>query len=447
MRGKFNNFNKFIGGLKLSKLLLLVVLILSATTASAQELQSGDFNDSNPILTIQGGYSSSSNFQVYSGSGQAIIGESTSSAFIARLGWFYFPVVTAPILSAAAGNAQVSLAWTAAIGSLGFNVAAYEVGQGLNANGSFSYSNVGNILSSLQSSLTNGTAYYFVVRALDAFGQSVVSSSIVAATPVSAVTPVVAAASGGGPGPLLVTTLTFASLNLTGETVPNSQVTILRDGVLFSEFKSDFEGKFFGNFTDLAPGQSIFTIFSTDQSGRRSAPTSLLLNLAAGQTINTGLLILAPSISAGEAEVKRGEEADISGQTAPLAEVTILVEPGKFLNKTKSGADGNYNFKLDTKIFKKGPITIRTRVEKKGQVSEWSRPINIIIGDKTAPRVPAAECPLQADFNTDCQVNIIDFSILLYWFNRQSVPAEIDLNADGIIDLVDFSIFIYYWTG
>ena len=53
-----------------------------------------------------------------------------------------------------------------------------------------------------------------------------------------------------------------------------------------------------------------------------------------------------------------------------------------------------------------------------------------------------------ADLNFDGKVNIIDFSILLYFWG-QTKPANIyaDINFDGIVNIIDFSIMMYQWTG
>ena len=59
----------------------------------------------------------------------------------------------------------------------------------------------------------------------------------------------------------------------------------------------------------------------------------------------------------------------------------------------------------------------------------------------------SSTCVVRADLNGDCSVNLVDFSILAYWYKRSGFPAAYDLNGDGKIDLVDFSIMAYYWTG
>jgi len=53
-----------------------------------------------------------------------------------------------------------------------------------------------------------------------------------------------------------------------------------------------------------------------------------------------------------------------------------------------------------------------------------------------------------ADLNFDGNVNIVDFSILLYfWNNTQPSNRCADINFDGTVDIFDFSIMMYWWTG
>ena len=68
------------------------------------------------------------------------------------------------------------------------------------------------------------------------------------------------------------------------------------------------------------------------------------------------------------------------------------------------------------------------------------------IGTKTIFAQPE-KTPAKGDMNNDKRVNLVDFSVVAYWYKRPSPPATVDLNNDGKVDLVDFSILAYYWTG
>jgi hypothetical protein len=50
------------------------------------------------------------------------------------------------------------------------------------------------------------------------------------------------------------------------------------------------------------------------------------------------------------------------------------------------------------------------------------------------------------DVNCDGKVNLVDLSILLYWYKNPIPPASVDLNKDGVVNIVDFSILVYRWT-
>ncbi len=66
---------------------------------------------------------------------------------------------------------------------------------------------------------------------------------------------------------------------------------------------------------------------------------------------------------------------------------------------------------------------------------------------RTAPPLlpPAFQA---ADFNGDNRIDIVDLSILLYYYWRSDAAAlRYDLNHDGVVDFPDVSILMYYWTG
>ena len=64
-----------------------------------------------------------------------------------------------------------------------------------------------------------------------------------------------------------------------------------------------------------------------------------------------------------------------------------------------------------------------------------------------SPIIPTpTKCNGKADLNHDCKVNLVDFSIMAYWYGRANPPASVDLNGDKKVNLIDFSIMAYYWT-
>ncbi|MGI4791251.1 MAG: beta strand repeat-containing protein [Janthinobacterium lividum] len=144
------------------------------------------------------------------------------------------PIPVAPTgLSAAAGNQSVSLTWTAVSGA-----ASYSVYRGTTGGGESATAVAMGLTSpsDTDTGLTNGTAYYYVVKAVNSSGTSPVSNEA-SAVPVPALSGVSLTASGitgGSPvtGTVTLTTTTASSVtvalsssNTTVATVP-STVTI-----------------------------------------------------------------------------------------------------------------------------------------------------------------------------------------------------------------------------
>jgi hypothetical protein len=50
------------------------------------------------------------------------------------------------------------------------------------------------------------------------------------------------------------------------------------------------------------------------------------------------------------------------------------------------------------------------------------------------------------DFNGDSKINLVDFSILTYWYKKTDVPSRVDINDDNKVDLTEFSVLMYFWT-
>jgi len=100
-----------------------------------------------------------------------------------------FPFSSTPVVTPTAGDAQVSLSWTAATALVGWSVGGYNVGQSTVSGGPYTYTSVGAVTSSTRTGLSNGTTYYFVVRVEDAFGNSIATSTEVSEAPVAGAAP------------------------------------------------------------------------------------------------------------------------------------------------------------------------------------------------------------------------------------------------------------------
>jgi len=153
--------------------------------SSAEVLSSANFRIVDPVMDIGGGRSTSNNFTLLQSLGQLAAGESSATSFQLNAGFLTYPTTTIPFVTATAGDASVSLSWTAAIGFLGWTVSGYTIGQSTSSGGPYTYTSIENVTSSNRTGLSNGTTYFFVVLPEDAFGTTIATSSEVSSVPVA----------------------------------------------------------------------------------------------------------------------------------------------------------------------------------------------------------------------------------------------------------------------
>jgi hypothetical protein len=429
-----------------------ISLALFAQLADADEFTSSSFKVRDPVLQIASSTEmQSTNFRLIGTVGQIAIGTSTAASFGVRGGFLYFPKVTSPVVSATPGDAKVSLSWTASQGFLGWNVSGYNVGRSTSSGGPYTFtSSLGNVLTHTVTGLTNGTTYFFIVRAEDAFGNSIATSSEVSATPVATSPPPPPPPSGGGG----IFAAPETKVIFSGRAYPKSVVTLLKDAQIAATTIAGADANFSITLTGLSAGNYIFSIYSEDGKGIRSSLLTFPVSVTSGATTNVGGIFIAPTIAVDKSEVKRGDNIAIFGQSAPQADIVISVtSEEEFFGKTISDKDGIYIFNFDTSFVDYGTHHAKSKASIGNQaVSNFSNVVSFKVGTKNVLASLPQKCPAKADLNSDCRVNLVDFSIAAYWYKRP-ISAEFSrkektlLSGDGKVDLVDFSIMAYYWTG
>ena len=109
-------------------------------------------------------------------------GQSGNSAEVSAIPEVPTQIPSVPVgLLASAGNAQVSLTWTASSGGT-----SYHVKRGASSGGPYAQVGAPTMAAYTDTGLTNGTTYYYVVTAIDSAGESA-NSAQVSATPVAPV--------------------------------------------------------------------------------------------------------------------------------------------------------------------------------------------------------------------------------------------------------------------
>jgi hypothetical protein len=436
--------------LVISRVVFITLVFFCLSNISfSEEYTSTNFKILNPVVTGGGGFSSSLDYKLDSSISQMGIGPSTSTGFGVNAGFLYFPYVTTPVISATAGNGQVSLSWTAASGVLGWTASGYNIGYSSISGGPYAFgSSLGNVLSTTQTSLTNGTPYYFVVRVEDALGNIIATSSQVSTTPVAPYVPP-SGGGGGGGGYFAPTSITFD-----GRAYPRSTVTLLKDAQIVATTVAGADANFQISVPSILAGNYIFSIYGEDNRGVRSSLLSFPVSITSGATTRVSGIFIAPTILVDKSEVKLGDTITIFGQTVSSAEVLINVNSEEeFFFKIKATADGMYVHQMDTSPLNIGSHSAKSKaIATDEAISSFSSAVAFTVGTKNILAQVPKKCPAKGDLNNDCRVNLVDFSIASFWYKSVLSTAfkaiEIEkLNGDGKVNLTDFSIMAFYWTG
>lgn len=256
---------------------------------------------------------------------------------------------------------------------------------------------------------------------------------------------------GGGGGSSSVPTTPTSGAVFSGRAYPRTTVTLLKDAQVAATTVAGADAQFQITLSGLSSGNYIFSVYSEDTKGTRSALLTFPVSVTSGATTNIGGIFIAPTIAADKSEVKQGDTIVIFGQSTPVSEVTINInsEEDIFVKKT-TDASGAYLLNFDTSLLEMGSHSARSKVARAGEISSFSKTISFLVGTKSVLATQSATSVQKGDPNNDKKVNLIDFSILAYWFNRPLTPAAtalVDLNGDKKVNLVDFSIMAYHWTG
>lgn len=440
---------KILSSLWLAVFLFINLAVQPAWPARADDFTSASFILRDPVITVGGERSTSTSFEYLSALGQLVAGELTSASFTSLSGFLFFPFATSPVLSATPGNQQVALTWTA---SQGFHGAVnnYKVGTATSGSGPFTFEDVGNVTSFTKTGLTNGTTYFFKVKAF-AGTLEVAESAVVSATPAAPAVPPVQPTIPPAPPAAAPPVPPPAAVIFRGFAYPQSRVVILKDGQMAVATVAGLDANFEAKLEGLTPGSYNFSVYSEDSKGRRSTLFNFPVTLTAGATTTITGIFLAPTIDVDKTEVKRGENIAIFGQSVPQANMVISVNsPDEVFVKTQADKDGMYLYTFDTSPLEIGQHQTKAKAAADHLISSFSETVNFRVSEKTVRKIKKAF--LKGDVNDDGRVNLIDFSITAYWYKRPISDAfkaiELErLSGDGAVTLTDFSIMAYYWTG
>jgi cysteine-rich repeat protein len=253
--------------------------------------------------------------------------------------------------------------------------------------------------------------------------------------------------SGGGGGGSSVD-LGDTSVSINGRAFPNQTVHVVKDASEIGTVRATSDGVFKFS-TASEPGTATFGFWSIDANGTRSTTFNTTFDVSQGAITTISGVYIPPTIALDKTSVPRGEPITFKGQTVPNATVRIYIDASTVLEQATAGSDGKWTFSFDTSKISQASHTVKVKFELpegSGTTKKESTFSNILSFGVGVGATPIAG---SADLNRDGKVNLIDFSILVFWWGTtggaSNPPADINSNAK--VGLEDFSILLFNWTG
>jgi hypothetical protein len=234
------------------------------------------------------------------------------------------------------------------------------------------------------------------------------------------------------------------SVTFNGYAYPGAMVHIWKDGTPNKTTSADERGYFNISLGETYSPNVLYTLYAIDRSGRQSLLLNYPLVVKTGYLTQVSGIRFAPTIVIDKTEVKFGDYLSVSGYSIPNASIDIVIEGSQKVNyHVKSKNDGTYQLTVPLLDLRKGEYGVHSNYENDKKISKV---INFTIGDVNILSVDLTT-NIPGDCNADQVINLIDFSVVAFWYGKVSPPRCVDTNSDNVINLVDFSILAFYWTG
>ncbi|HMO78286.1 MAG TPA: dockerin type I domain-containing protein [Candidatus Paceibacterota bacterium] len=249
--------------------------------------------------------------------------------------------------------------------------------------------------------------------------------------------------SGGGGGSR--TELGNTVISVVGLAYPGRTINVLLDTQTVGNVRVGSNGRF--EFTTPAsPGTASLGFWSLDNQGTRSITLNSTFDVTQGAVTNISGIILPPTIRVPNPNVNPGDVVTVSGQAVPNATIELHLNNSEKIETTVSGSDGTWSFALNTASLRVAGHTLRARsvsgTPPLTTQSSFSSAIQIFVGVDGQVTRPS-------DLNRDGKINLVDFSILIFWWgtNAGNSSPSADINGNGKVGIEDFSILLFNWTG
>lgn len=235
-----------------------------------------------------------------------------------------------------------------------------------------------------------------------------------------------------------------ATLTITGYTSPNAYVTFTEHQSVAGTDVAGLDGHFGKTFTGLAPGSHQITFFSTDALNRTTSPVTIDIYTPTHVETIVSNQLLSPTVSINKNIFMAGENIIASGSAIPNGNITLFTQAPLRIYTTTADANGNWSYTItNTNEYVLGDYYIYALAQSPGGLTSLNSPSQGFTITSTTIIGTACGDISNGDLNCDGNVDLTDFSILMYYWGTANAVA--DINGDHMVNLTDFSILMYWW--
>jgi len=250
---------------------------------------------------------------------------------------------------------------------------------------------------------------------------------------------------GGGGGGGSSQAQNDTEISVSGFSYPGTSINILLDTESVGSVRAGSNGRFEFT-TEASPGTATMGFWTTDGEGTRSVTFNTTFDVTQGAITNITGIIIPPTIRLSNQNVNPGDVVTVSGRAVPSANIELHLNNSERTERTTSDSNGAWSISLNTGSLRVAEYTLRARSISGSSTllsqSSFSSTIQLFVGVDGRVTTPS-------DLNRDGKVNLVDFSILIFWWGGNggnSDPAA-DINGNGRVGIEDFSILLFNWTG
>lgn len=285
------------------------------------------------------------------------------------------------------------------------------------------------------------TVFLFFSQSVIAFDIIETETVTISASVPGIVLPPDTTSGGGSYSPIVIPE---TAVRFSGYAYPYAKVSISKQGQEVLFVNADKDAFFSATLEEKFDETILYSVFATDLNQNRSLLLNYPLVVSKGYITHLSGILFAPTISLDKSEVVEGGFLNVSGYARPEKEIEIFI---KGINEKvftlSSLEDGRYSINIPLRGLPKGEYVISLKYKND---SRFSKSIKFLIGEKDVFNLKDF-FDIPGDCNRDNVINLVDFSVLAFWYKRDNPPICVDVNKDNIVNLVDFSIVAYYWTG